>query len=126
MWESVLTHPIQGATPEESEMIAKQHEKTLKSVREVLDSSEIIENVLSNYYQETESLIEYQQNRKERILLVLEQAGVTEDEYLAAVTQSTKRGKSVVRNLLDMNIKLGINKSPINSNVLSVWIVMIE
>ena len=96
MWKIILTQPVQGDSPEDREKLICENERTLKAVREVIENTEIIESILSNYKLEEESLLEYDKNRKERILLLLEHAEVTEEEYLAAITQSTRRGTTVV------------------------------
>ena len=96
MWNTVLTHPVEGESPEDREKLLREHEKTLKAVREILENEEIIESILSNYQLEDESFNEYEENRKERILLVLEHAEVTEEEYEAAIMQSTRKGITIV------------------------------
>ena len=96
LWKTVLTQVFQGNSPEDRENKLKEHEKTLKLVREILDDTDIIDSIMSNYELEHESLTEYEENRKKRILLMLEHANVTEDEYLAAITQSNRRGITVV------------------------------
>ena len=65
-------------------------------MQEILENDEIVNHILSNYNLDSESLTEYEQHREERILLILEEAGVTEAEYLEAITHSSKRGISVV------------------------------
>ena len=96
MWKTVLAYGVKGDTLEDRDNLTKRHEKIIKVVREVLGNSEVINDILSNYNLDNESLEEYQKNRKERILLVLAYAEVTEEQYIAAVTESSKRGISIV------------------------------
>ena len=93
---TVLAYGVKGDTPEDHENLTIRNEKIIKAVREVPDNSEVLTNILSRYNLDNESLEEYQKNRKERILLVLAYAEVTEEQYIAAVTESSKRGISIV------------------------------
>ena len=62
----------------------------------VLETEEVIEEIMSEYNKEMESIDEYRQNRKQRILKVLELADVDPDDYVAALKESSRKGINVI------------------------------
>ena len=54
---------------------------------EVLENEENIENLMKPYRKEDESIAEYRVNRKERILKILELAGVSSEDYVKALKE---------------------------------------
>ena len=96
MWISVISRGVEGNSAEEKEeKICKNH-KVLRQVQEVLENEENIETIIKDYDLDEENINEYEVNRKERILRVLEAAEVTEEEYENAIKESSKKGVSIV------------------------------
>ena len=96
LWKTIISQGVEADTPEEKENLFQENEKIIRTVREVLGDPKIIESIISNYNLENENLAEYEHNRKKRILVVLETAGVTEEDYIRTVGQSSRRGVCVV------------------------------
>merc|ERR1711954_632096 len=62
----------------------------------VLEETEGIEGIMSEYNKDMESIDEYRLNRKERIFKVLELADVEPDEYVKALKESSRQGINVI------------------------------
>ena len=70
--------------------------RILEKVLVVLEDTEKVADIMSSYDKENESIDDYRQNRKERILKVLELAGVDPDEYVVALKESSRKGINVI------------------------------
>ena len=77
-------------------MKKKYNEKILKAVQSVLANKELVEEILSKYDLENETLEEYENNRKTRILEILNIAGVNAEDYEVAIRESSQHGIKVV------------------------------
>ena len=78
IWETLIAKPHNLLTKEKQD----KYIKILKDVRKVLDDDDVIQRILCSYNKEAESKEEYEKNRKERILKVLNIAGLkTEEDY---------------------------------------------
>ena len=62
----------------------------------VLEEDDVIKEIMNEYNKEMESIDEYRQNRKQRILKVLELADVDPDDYVAALKESSRKGINVI------------------------------
>ena len=62
----------------------------------VLEDTEVIEGIMSEYNKDMESIEEYRLNRKKRILKVLELADVDPDDYVKALKESSRKGVNVI------------------------------
>ena len=62
----------------------------------ILEEEDLIEEIMSEYNKETESIDEYRLNRKKRIFKVLELADVDPDEYITALKESSRKGVNVI------------------------------
>ena len=96
IWKTVLSHGVEGETLEDREERSLKHQKILRLVREVLDNQNIMDKILRDYKMEEETKMEYEINRKKRILHILSEAQVTPEEYMSAIKESSKRGVTVV------------------------------
>ena len=97
MWETILTKSrIDEEDPEERKERLEMHAVLLKKVMDVLEESDVLDQIMSEYEKENESIEEYRKNRKERILKVLELAEVEPDEYVTALKESSRRGINVI------------------------------
>ena len=65
-------------------------------VLEVLENTELIESIMTEYDKENESIQEYRNNRKERILKVLEYANVDPEDYKTALIESSRKGINII------------------------------
>ena len=69
-----------------------QHKKVLESVLEVLEDEEKIKHILKQYDKENECIETYRKNRKERILMVLDIADVSPEDYVCTLKESSRKG----------------------------------
>ena len=97
MWKTIMT---KSQVFDENEDARNEREdknrKDLEKVMTVLETEEVIEEIMSEYNKEMESIDEYRQNRKQRILKVLELADVDPDDYVAALKESSRKGINVI------------------------------
>ena len=97
IWKTVLSRPVKGETIEERTNRKLKHKEVLEAVSDVLENKEAVESIMKEFGdKKTESKEEYINNRKKRILKVLEMAKVSQKSYLAAVKEQTKKGVSMV------------------------------
>ena len=77
----------------------EKYSDILKKVKVILDDQDMIQNIMNCYDKENESLSEYKINRRERIIKVLNLAGLNTDEdyelYKSALEMS-KSGYSII------------------------------
>ena len=90
MWKTVISMPRN----EEKNKVDKYTE-TLNRVKILLETPEVMDDIMSRYQKDKETKKEYEINRKKRILELLEIANVTEEEYIEALKYS-KAGYSVI------------------------------
>ena len=113
----MIAEPVSGENEKEKNDKLKHYEKTLKKVGDVLNDIDIVNEIIASIgTSEQESLKEYKENGKKRLLALLEIAGVSLDEYEKALT-STKRGYKVVqqRDLTEIYI------NPYNIEWMRAW-----
>ena len=95
IWETLIAKPYTLLSKETQD----KYSKILKNVRKVLDDEKTIQLILQSYNKEEESKEEYEINRKERILKVLNIAGLKSDEdhemYKSALSMS-KSGYTII------------------------------
>ena len=96
IWESMLTKPVEGESEEEKSDRRIIHKHVLKAVLDVLEDENEMGKIWKDYDKLSETQEEYKLNRKQRILRVLEIAGVSAKSYVAAVREQAKRGISVI------------------------------
>ena len=75
IWETLIAKPHNLLTKEKQD----KYIKILKDVRKVLDDDNVIQRILCSYNKEAESKEEYEKNRKERILKILNIASWSKD-----------------------------------------------
>merc|ERR1719233_702505 len=73
-----------------------KHKEVLKAVLGVLEDQDVMAEIWSDYDKFEESKNEYVRNRKERILRVLEIAGVDPESYMDAVQEQTRSGVNII------------------------------
>ena len=83
---TILVKPYETEFPEEKQAYLKKYGEILKKVRAVMEDAEVIEEIMGKYNKEKESKVEYETNRKKRILELLEIAGVDPNEYIEALS----------------------------------------
>ena len=66
----------------------EKHKEVLGSVLAVFEDTEKIDDIMNDYDKENEDINQYRENRKERILKVLEVAGVDPEDYVTALKES--------------------------------------
>ena len=123
MWKTILTSSQQDDTSaEERELKLQKHKEVLDSVLEVLENEETIENIMKLYRKEDESIAEYRVNRKERILKILELAGVSSEDYVKALKEGTRNGVNVIlaRDIDELHI------NNYNPEWLLAWAILIS
>ena len=101
--ETIVAQPANG---EDRQKILAKCNDTIVKVREVLSDDETMEKILKVYCKEKENPgTEYEQNRLERIKMVLKEAKVSFEDYMTAL-KTTKRGYSIVlaRDIDETNI----------------------
>ena len=83
-----------------------KQKKVLDTVLEILEDNEKIDQIMKKYDKENESIAEYRNNRKERIMEVLKLANVDPEDYLAALKESTMKGTNVIlaRDIDELNV----------------------
>ena len=96
MWKTMLTEPVKGDTPEEKCDRRILHKEVLSKVLCVLEDSNQMNQIWKDYDKKHETMEEYKENRKVRILKVLHVAGVSEEDYVAAVREQTRRGVNII------------------------------
>ena len=97
MWETILTKGMVDDKDEDQkkERIERQR-ALLESVMNVLEESDIVDDIMNDYDKNNESIEEYRKNRKERILKILEIANVDPDDYVMALKESSRKGINVI------------------------------
>ena len=85
MWRTMLTTPLKGDTADEKSDRKILHKEVLKAVLNVLEDEEQMSIIWKDYDKNNETKEQYISNRKKRILKVLDKAGVTPEDYVAAV-----------------------------------------
>ena len=96
MWKTIITKPLRGETEEERSDRRIKHKEILKKVCEVFENKEEMDQIWKDYDKQKETKEEYVTNRKERILKVLELAGVSPKCYLEAVQEQSRKGVNIV------------------------------
>ena len=97
MWKTLLTKSVKGKTSEERSERKKKHKEVLDKVREVLENKEAMDIIWKGFGdKKRENLEQYIQNRKLRILKVLEVAGIRPKSNMAAVKECTRAGINVI------------------------------
>ena len=96
MWKTIIAGGVSGETPEDKEEKIARNHSILRKVKEILEIEEKVESILSDYNLEEENKEEYEVNRKERIVKLLKEAEVTDQEYESAIRESSKRGVTVI------------------------------
>ena len=97
MWETIITGNEEIAKDADGRKERRdKNQSVLMRVQKILDDEEVMEQIMENYDKETENLDEYRSNRKQRILEVLKQAKVTEEEYVRALKESGRKGINIV------------------------------
>ena len=93
-------------TTEERDMRLHKHKKVLDSVLEILEDTEKINKIMNKYDKENESIAEYRNNRKERIMEVLKLVNVNPEDYLTALKESSRKGITVIlaRDIDELNV----------------------
>ena len=86
IWMTILVKPYETEFPEEKQAYLKKYGEILKKVRAVMEDAEVIEEIMGKYNKEKESKVEYEKNRKKRILELLKIAGVDPNEYIEALS----------------------------------------
>ena len=92
--QTIIVEPSK-CSGEEREKKFKKWTEALAKVKEVVENDDIIKGIMDKYSKSDESKDEYKENRKKRILELLEIAGVTLADYEQALTYS-RAGYSVV------------------------------
>ena len=93
---TIIAEPIQGVNDEEKKERLKKYEETLEKVRDVLNDSEAVEDIIRTIgASEKEPKEIYQINKVRRITALVTKAGVTIQEYEEALS-FTKTGYKVV------------------------------
>ena len=62
----------------------------------VLEESDIVDDIMNDYDKNNESIEEYRKNRKERIMRILEIANVDPGDYVTALRESSRKGINVI------------------------------
>ena len=96
MWKTILSKPVKGTDEEEKRDRKIKHNEALKAVLGVLEDEKVMSEIWSDYDKDNESKKEYVKNRKQRILRVLEIAGVDPKCYLEAVQEQTRNGVNII------------------------------
>ena len=97
MWKTILTiFHMDEDDPEARKERREQHTILLKKVMDVLEETEVMDEIMLGYSKEDESIKEYRLNRKDRIFKVLELAEVDPDDYVTALKESSTRGINVI------------------------------
>ena len=96
MWKTVISRPRKEETSS-----TEKYTHTLDKVRTLLESPEVIEEIMSKYQKDKETKEEYELNRKKRILELLVIANVSEDEYLEALKYSKAAYSVILKRDLD-------------------------
>ena len=96
MWETVIAGGPSGETQEERDEKSCLNSKILRLVKEVLNDEEKMKTILEKYDLPEENKSDYEKNRKERIVSVLTEADVTEEDYKIAIKESSNKGTTVV------------------------------
>ena len=96
MWRTMLTTPLKGDTADEKSDRKILHKEVLKAVLNVLEDEEQMSIIWKDYDKNNETKEQYISNRKKRILKVLDKAGVTPEDYVAAVREDTRKGVNVI------------------------------
>ena len=69
-------------------MNLKYYSDILNKVKALLEDNELIETIMNKYDKKTETKVEYETNRKKRILELLSLANVSEGDYITALNYS--------------------------------------
>ena len=97
IWETILTKGQVDDNDEEAKKERIERQKALlESVMNVLEESDIVDDIMKDYNKNDESIEEYRINRKERILKILEIANVEPEDYLTALRESSRKGINVI------------------------------
>ena len=88
MWKTMLSRPVKGATAEEQSDRRIKHKEVLKSVLEVLENGEQMDEIWKDYDKNIETRDEYKVNRKQIILKVLELS----KDLCGSCTRTDKKG----------------------------------
>ena len=97
MWETILTKgQVDDKDEDERKERIERQKALLESVMNVLEESDIVDDIMNNYDKNNESIEEYRKNRKERIMRVLEIANVDPGDYVTALRESSRKGINVI------------------------------
>merc|ERR1711874_116486 len=97
MWQTILTSGyVHDEDKDKKDERMAKHKKVLESVQEVLEDTKKLESILGNYEKENENIVQYRKNRKERIIMVLEIANVTPEDYVLALKESSRKGINII------------------------------
>ena len=89
IWKTILVKPYPPCEfDEERDKNLKYYENTLRKVKQILETEEIIEGIMKKYDKKSETEESYKINRKKRILELLEHAEVTPSDYITALSYS--------------------------------------
>ena len=103
---TIIAQPIQGVKDEEKKQRLKRYEEVLDKVRDVLNDTDTIEEIIREIgSSEKEPLEEYKVNKVRRIKAILKKANVSLEEYEEALSY-TKTGYKVTieRDLTEMYV----------------------
>ena len=96
-WKTVLTKSLKGKTDEEKQERRKTNKDILDRVKVAFENDEVVDVIMKEFGdKKKESKEEYIQNRKRRILKLLELVNVNAKRYLDAVREQSKKGVSVI------------------------------
>lgn len=86
IWKTVVAEPYEAEFEEEKDKNLKFYKSLLEKVQAVLEDEEVVASIMEKYDKPTETLEEYETNRKKRILELLDKAKVPADKYLTALS----------------------------------------
>ena len=107
IWKTIVTTTqLKEETEEERDIRLHKHKNVLDSVLKILDDTEKIDMIMNKFDKENESIAEYRNNRKERILEVLKLANIEPEDYLAALKENSRKGINVIlaRDIDELNV----------------------
>ena len=92
MWQTILSKSVDEDDTEKKSEKMKKHKEVLEKVMVLLEDDDKVANIMNEYDKSIESIDDYRNNRKKRIMQILELAGVSSEEYLVVLKESTKKG----------------------------------
>ena len=96
IWKTIMSRDLNDNDLDKKQEKLKKHKEVLDAVLVILEDTEIVEKIMDKYDKSNETIQDYKENRKKRILEVLKLAKISEEEYIIALQESCRKGISII------------------------------